>query len=37
MVSPENPTGEKVKGAMAIPNPADPDLAFSNATARGAI
>jgi hypothetical protein len=31
MVSPENPTGEKGKGAMAIPNPADPDLAFSNA------
>ena len=31
MVSPENPTGEKGKGAMAIPNPADPDLPFSNA------
>ena len=31
MVSPENPTGEKGKGAMAIPNPSDPDLAFSNA------
>ena len=31
MVSPENPTGEKGKGAMSIPNPADPDLAFSNA------
>lgn len=31
MVSPENPTGEKGKGAMAVPNPADPDLAFSNA------
>ena len=31
MVSPENPTGEKGKGAMAIPNPADPDLAFSDA------
>ena len=26
MVSPENPTGAKGKGAMAIPNPADPDL-----------
>ena len=33
MVSPENPTGAKGKGAMAIPNPADPDLAFSNAAA----
>ena len=33
MVSPENPTGERGKGAMAIPNPADPDLAFSNAAA----
>jgi hypothetical protein len=33
MVSPENPTGEKGKGAMSIPNPADPDLAFSNAAA----
>jgi hypothetical protein len=31
MVSPENPTGEKGKGAMAVPNPSDPDLAFSNA------
>ncbi len=29
MVSPENPTGEKGKGAMAIPNPSNPDLAFS--------
>jgi hypothetical protein len=31
MVSPENPTGEKGKGAMASPNPADPDLSFSDA------
>jgi len=31
MISPENPTGEKGKGGMAIPNPADPDLAFSKA------
>ncbi len=30
MVSPENPTGEKGKGAMAVPNPADPDLSFSD-------
>ena len=29
MVSPENPTGQKGKGAMATPNPADPDLSFS--------
>lgn len=28
-VSPENPTGEKGKGGMAIPNPKDPDLPFS--------
>jgi len=26
MVSPENPTGEKGKGAMATPNPSNPDL-----------
>jgi len=32
-VSPENPTGEKGKGGMAIPNPADPDLPFSKAAA----
>ena len=25
-ISPENPTGEKGKGGMAIPNPEDPDL-----------
>lgn len=31
MVSPENPTGEKGKGAMTIPNPKDPDLPFSEA------
>lgn len=31
MVSPENPAGEKGKGAMAIPNPSDPDLPFSEA------
>jgi hypothetical protein len=28
-VSPENPTGEKGKGGMAVPNPDDPDLPFS--------
>ena len=32
-VSPENPTGEKGRGGMAIPNPADPDLPFSKAAA----
>jgi hypothetical protein len=32
-VSPENPTGEKGKGGMAIPNPSDPDLPFSKAAA----
>jgi hypothetical protein len=32
-VCPENPTGEKGKGGMAIPNPADPDLPFSQAAA----
>lgn len=32
-ISPENPTGEKGKGGMAIPNPADPDLPFSKAAA----
>jgi hypothetical protein len=31
MVSPENPTGEKGKGAMRTPDPTDPDLAFSRA------
>jgi hypothetical protein len=31
MVSPENPTGEKGKGAMRTPDPANPDLAFSRA------
>jgi len=30
-VCPENPTGEKGRGGMAIPNPADPDLPFSKA------
>ncbi len=30
-ISPENPTGEKGKGGMAVPNPSDPDLAFSGA------
>jgi hypothetical protein len=29
MVSPENPTGEKGKGAMAVPDPSNPDLSFS--------
>jgi hypothetical protein len=32
-VCPENPTGEKGKGGMAIPNPADPDLPYSKAAA----
>ncbi len=32
MISPENPTGEKGKGAMAVPNPSNPDLAFSGAS-----
>jgi hypothetical protein len=31
-VSPENPTGEKGKGAMAVPDPKNPDLAFSGAS-----
>lgn len=31
MVSPENPTGAKGQGAMAIPDPSNPDLAFSAA------
>ena len=31
MVSPENPTGEKGKGGMAVPSAADPDLPFSAA------
>jgi hypothetical protein len=31
-VSPENPTGEKGKGGMAVPNPQDPDLPFSAAS-----
>ena len=30
-ISPENPTGEKGKGGMAIPNPEDPDLPHSRA------
>ena len=30
-VSPENPTGEKGKGGMAIPDPDDPNLPFSRA------
>jgi hypothetical protein len=30
MVSPENPTGDKGKGAMALPNPRDADLSFSS-------
>jgi hypothetical protein len=29
MVSPENPTGAKGQGAMAIPDPSNPDLPFS--------
>jgi hypothetical protein len=31
MISPENPTGEKGKGAMAVPDPNNPDLPFSAA------
>jgi len=31
-VSPENPTGEKGKGAMRAPDPSNPDLAFSGAS-----
>jgi Protein of unknown function (DUF2961) len=34
MVSPENPTGEKGKGAMATPDPSNPDLAFSGAAVK---
>jgi hypothetical protein len=30
-ISPENPTGAKGAGGMAIPNPADPDLSYSGA------
>ena len=30
-ISPENPTGQKGKGVMAIPNPRDPGLPFSAA------
>ncbi len=33
-ISPENPTGEKGKGGMAIPDPSDPDLPFSKAAVR---
>ena len=33
LVSPENPTGERGKGGMAIPNPSDPDLPFSKSAA----
>jgi hypothetical protein len=33
-VSPENPTGEKGKGGLAIPNPDDPDLPFSRAAVK---
>ena len=31
MVSPENPTGERGKGATRTPDPSNPDLAFSGA------
>ena len=34
MVSPENPTGAKGQGAMAIPDPTNPDLPFSGASMR---
>jgi hypothetical protein len=30
-ISPENPTGEKGKGAMGVPDPSNPDLSFSGA------
>jgi hypothetical protein len=33
MVSPENPTGEKEKGAMTVPDRSNPDLSFSGAAA----
>ena len=33
LVSPENPTGERGKGGMAIPDPTNPDLAFSKSAA----
>ena len=29
MISPENPTGERGKGAMAVPDPSSPNLPFS--------
>jgi hypothetical protein len=32
MISPENPTGEKGKAAQRIPDPTNPDLAFSAAS-----
>ena len=31
LISPENPTGEKGKGGMAIPDPGNPNLPFSKA------
>lgn len=34
MVSPENPTGGKGNGAMAVPDPSNPDLAFSGPAMR---
>jgi hypothetical protein len=34
MISPENPTGEKGKGAMAIPDPSNPNLAFQGPALR---
>ncbi len=33
-ISPENPTGERGRGGMAIPNPDDPKLPFSRAAAK---
>ena len=34
MVSPENPTGEKGKGAMAVPDPSNRDLVYSGPAVR---
>jgi hypothetical protein len=34
MISPENPTGEKGKAAMAVPDPSNPNLPFSGPSVR---
>lgn len=34
MISPENPTGAKGQGAMAIPDPSNPDLSYSRPAVR---